>query len=67
MESKDIASLSFEPVYSCSSKERKRCYIACTDNIIRACELDSFEFVEVVMKTTQPIQCIAVSHDPNYL
>ena len=67
VESSDVSSLTFEPIHCVSSKTREHCYIACNDNVIRACKLDSFEFVQVIMKTTQPIQWIAISHDSAFL
>ena len=67
VDSSEVSSLTFEPIHCVSSQSRGLCYIGCTDNIIRACKLDSFEFVQVIMKTTQPIQWLSVSHDSSHL
>lgn len=67
IESKEVLDLTFEPLCCASSASLKRCYVGCSDNVIRSYKLDSFEFVDVVGKMTQPIKCLSVSHDSKYL
>ena len=67
IESQEVSNLDYEPVSCASSRERKRCYVACSDMVIRSYELDSFEFREVVGKMTQPIHFLAISADSRYL
>lgn len=55
------------PVYCVASKTKKMCYVACDDNVIRSYHLDSFAFDNVIYKTTQPINCLAISYDSVYL
>lgn len=66
-ESSDKADITNEPVYCVASKSTKRCYIACDDYVIRSYTLDSFEFEDVIFKTTQPINCLAINHDSTLL
>lgn len=65
--SQEMSNLTFEPVCCTASAKLKRCYVACSDNAIRALELDTFEFREVVEKTTQTITSMDVSHHGNLL
>ena len=66
-ESSDKADITNEPVYCVASKSTKRCYIACEDYVIRSYKLDSFEFEDVIYKSTQPINCLAINHDSTTL
>ena len=66
-ESKGRSDLTNVPVSCVASKAKKMCYVACDDNVIRSYQLDSFEFDNVIYKTTQPINCLAISHDSTYL
>lgn len=67
VESKEVLDLTFEPFCCTSSESLKRCYVGCSDNVIRSYKLDSFEFIDVVGKMTQPIKCLAVSNNSKYL